>query len=59
MSSKVLIKTNDDDWIQIFYDGDLLWENHRPPEHAWQLEELLNTIAPELIVEVESVDSFD
>ncbi len=59
MSNKLLIKTNDDDWIQIIHNGDLVWENHRPPEHGWQLKELLNTIAPELNVEVHSVNSFD
>ncbi len=59
MPDKLVIKTNDDDWYELFYKGDLVWQDHRPPDTAWELKRFLAMLVPDLAVEIEVVEEFD
>jgi len=46
------VLTNENDWVQVFYNDDLIWEDHNLPSCEWQLKEFLNNIGLEVNMEI-------
>lgn len=58
MSSNLLIKTNDDDWIEVYINGgECIWRDHHGPMWAHQLQDFLNTLG--ITSEIEITEDFD
>ncbi len=57
MSNKLVIKTNENDWIEIYMNDNCIWQDHYPPMNAYKLQDFLDTVGVK--AEIEVVEEFD